>query len=261
MIKSCYSILFFGLFFIIIVESSAQSKKQYYAVLIGISKYSRGDINLKFADSDAINMNKKLLAMNVPEENISLLCNEEASNYNIVSAMKKQFYKANLNDEIIFFFSGHGADGYFVAYDCPNFLLHSQLKSVFKASKAGTKIVFADACFSGTLKDGQTPKSIERDSSKNYLKGFDKKDKQIIVFASSRSNETSIENWKHRNGFFTYYLLRALSGYGDSNGDKIISYKELYNFVAINVKNDSKGKQSPNMFGNFDPDAMFVRVN
>ena len=80
-----------------------------------------------------------------------------------------------------------------------------------------------------------------------------------MLFLSSRSNETSIARRDMQNGFFTTYLQKGLRGGADVNRDRIITAKELFNYVHENVVKISKGKQHPVMWGKFS-DNMPVRV-
>jgi uncharacterized caspase-like protein len=54
------------------------------------------------------------------------------------------------------------------------------------------------------------------------------------------------------NGVFTASLLRGLRGGADTNRDRMITAKELFDFVHSGVVEKSKGKQHPVMWGQFD---------
>ena len=80
----------------------------------------------------------------------------------------------------------------------------------------------------------------------------------VLLFLSSRSNESSIENPKLKNGFFTAYLERGLRGGADDNKDKIITAKEIYNFVSNGVKKVSNDRQHPVMWGRFSDNLIIL---
>jgi uncharacterized caspase-like protein len=63
------------------------------------------------------------------------------------------------------------------------------------------------------------------------------------------------------NGVFTTYLLRGLRGGADSDGDRKITAKELFKFVSHDVKERSKDKQHPVMWGKFDDDYVLMDWN
>jgi hypothetical protein len=54
-----------------------------------------------------------------------------------------------------------------------------------------------------------------------------------------------------RNGFFTAYLQRGLTGGADANKDRVITARELFVFVSQGVKRISEDRQHPVMWGKF----------
>ena len=167
-----------------------------------------------------------------------------------IANVRKNYGTATENDVIVFFFSGHGYQGGICPYDISEKDLNSglsykEIKAILKQSKAKNKIIIADACFSGGLRGGAASDS-----------GNDN-DNSVILFLSSRSGETSGERRLMTNGFFTQALVRGLNGGADTNQDKRISAKEIFTFVSQKVKEHSKDKQHPVMWGKF-PDTMTV---
>lgn len=229
------------------------SDKKVYAVLVGVTKYNRSENNLHFAAEDAKNMYKKLLSMGVPATNMSLLNDGQATRANITSVLQVQFSKARPQDQVILFFSGHGGPGYLVTTDIPNYLHYDQIKSIFKQCKANKKMLFVDACYSGSVKDNPIQKSF-REKGRIGIQ-----EKEVVVFSASRAYQKSVENELY-HGYFTYFLLKAFDGNADLNHDGMVTYKELFDFVNPNVKRISKGLQVPVMFGKFRPEANFYRV-
>ncbi len=61
-----------------------------------------------------------------------------------------------------------------------------------------------------------------------------------IVFSSCRGDQVSYENSKYQNGLFTEYLLRALRGEGDTNGDGAVSTEELRDYVRRKVAEETE---------------------
>ena len=82
--------------------------------------------------------------------------------------------------------------------------------------------------------------------------------KTIMFFLSSRTSERSMES-PYANSFFTIYLERGLRGGADTNKDKAITAGELYNFVHNGVVMDSKERQHPVMWGNFDKNMVVIK--
>jgi uncharacterized caspase-like protein len=71
---------------------------------------------------------------------------------------------------------------------------------------------------------------------------------------SSKSEETSLEAKGLRQGVFSYFLIRGLKGEGDVNYDGIVTVKELFDFVYVNVRQYTLNRQSPVIQGDYDPD-------
>lgn len=252
------------LFLLFLLGSSfmgvAQTPKQFYVVVVGVSRYDGPGMNLNYAATDAEEFSLQMLRMGIPAKNIALLTNEEATRANILKAANNLYAYATAKDEIIFFFSGHGSYRCFIPYDKTNGVLwHSEVKATFKNSKAATKLLFADACYSGSMKSGKAtpPPTTQRDIEK-YYKNLTGENLQIAVFVSSRNNQTSIEDPTLKSGLFTYYLLQSLKGLGDSNQDRQITLKEMYDYVSKQVTLHDSG-QVPVMFGKFNPNLVIVR--
>ena len=53
-----------------------------------------------------------------------------------------------------------------------------------------------------------------------------------------------------KQGLFSYFLIRGLTGYGDLNNDGYITVGELFIYTKNNTVKRSKGGQVPIIFGN-----------
>lgn len=219
-----------------------------YAVLVGISQYEESINNLTYCNRDAIVMYEMLKEYTTPDKMI-LLTNRQAKRDVIVSKTQQLFKQAMPEDVVIFFFSGHGSKNVFYTHD--KGLNFNTLKNIFKQTKAKRKLIFADACFAGTLR-----KSGNQGASENHNLGDN-----ILLFLSSRSNQNSRENYSLKNGTFTYFLVAGLKGGADINGDNYITAKELYDFVYPKVKDRTKGMQTPVMWGRFDKNLIILKLN
>jgi len=232
-------ILLFGIF----ISNPINAK--IYAVCVGVSEYEESYNNLRFCAQDAIEM-YNLLKLQTSTDNLKLLTNGNATVANIIYHTSLLFEKSNPGDIVIFFFSGHGNKGEFCAHDGD--LDFSILKDIFKKTKAKRKMIFADACFSGSLR-------TENSSSSNSASALDS---NVLLFLSSRTRQTSQEQQSLRNGAFTYYLIAGLKGGADANKDRKITAKELFDFVYPKVKAQTKGMQVPVMWGKFDNDMLIL---
>jgi uncharacterized caspase-like protein len=73
-----------------------------------------------------------------------------------------------------------------------------------------------------------------------------------MAFMSSRPDQPSAEIPIWRNGCFTEYLVGGLKGGADANRDRVITARELFDYVYPRVKAASGGRQVPQMWGSFD---------
>lgn len=223
-----------------------------YVVSIGINDYQDISVpDLRSCEADVRNFNNVMLKHT---KEVYSLYGNKASHSNIINLLNNVFSKAKDNDAVIFYFSGHGFPGGFCCYDISsrnlnNALSYKELQIIFKNCKAKRKIVFADACFSGGLRGKKTQKSdvdaVRKDN--------------VMFFLSSRTNETSAET--RQAGQFTRFLVRGLGGGADANKDKIITAKELYDFVHEGVGVATKNRQHPVMWGSFNNTMTILNWN
>ncbi len=227
-----------------------------YAVVVGISNYYGSDMDLQNADDDANDYYSYLINHGANAANIFLLTDATATKAAIVNAMTV-FSKADNNDKIIFYFSGHGYDNGFVPADYNAgwpLLTHSEVRNAFKSSNASFKLCIADACFSGNIRTDQG------ESSNPSGGGSFDDNEQIAVFMSSRSYQTSSDgNVFTGNGLFTEYLLKGLNGQADSNSDQFVTITELYTYVRNSVVAVNPN-QVPVLFGKFDLNVVMSKL-
>ena len=62
-----------------------------------------------------------------------------------------------------------------------------------------------------------------------------------------------------KNSLFTVFLERGLRGGADTNKDRVITAKEIYNFVHQGVVEASGNRQHPVMWGKFDGNMVVMK--
>lgn len=221
-----------------LLTSVTSIKAKVYLVSVGITDYpgTSMDLTLPAKDAETISWIYSKNTNVVKEQ----LLNEQATMQNVISSMRRTFAQAGTDDIVVLFFSGHGYPGGFVAYDGQ--LTYTQVRKAMATSKCKNKMIFADACFSGKIR-------TNGNSSQSSLQAAKKAN--VMLFLSSRSNETSIERRGMQNGFFTTYLQKGLRGGADTNRDRVITARELYEYVHKGVIDISHDKQHPVMWGKF----------
>lgn len=225
-----------------------------WAVIVGVARYSHMPV-LKYTDDDAYQVYafyKSPEGGALPDNQISVLIDEDATRNNILRTMRNTFLKADENDVVVLYFSGHGLPGSFLPIDYDGFnnkLRHEDIKAVLEESKAKHKLCLADACHSGTLM-AMRGVPVEQTIDK-YYKAFDDTAGGTALFLSSKGDEYSLEDMGLRQGVFSHYLIRGLKGEADKNLNKIVTIKELYDFVYQNVRTYTGYAQSPTITGDY----------
>lgn len=228
------------------------------AVVVGVADYRydhKGVISdLDYSDDDAQEFYDFLVGKYPKSRSsIALLKDGQATKARILAALKQVFDRSYQNDMLIFFFSGHGYNGYFLPCDfdgASNFLYHKEVREIFSLSPAGRKLVFADACRAGSIKietaQANVPFGLE-----DYYRELKSKKGGIALMLSSRWDQNSMESGGLKNGFFAYHLLNGLRGGADLDGNGEIVIDELYGYVRAKVTAQTGNKQVPIIFGQF----------
>ena len=255
-----------GLVSLLLAHVPAWSQGKTYAVVVGISDYKNltnqtGD--LRFADRDARQVATFLqspLGGSVPTANLHLLTNAQATRSAIARAMRV-FDRATATDRVILYFSGHGLANCFVPYDVlpgspTSVLPHEVVKQAFRRSKAQVKLCIADACLSGGMTlpvDGlasrPTAPSVQAMAS-TFTTGT-----SVAMLLAGRATQLAVEDRRMAGGAFTFFLLKGLAGAADRNANRIVTIRELHQYVSPRVRQHTRGRQSPVFYGNF-PDTM-----
>lgn len=230
------------------------------AIIIGVSRYKNFK-SLKYTDDDAYRIYAFLKSPEggaLKDNQITLLIDEDATQQNIMEKTKEVFSKAQEEDVVLFYFSGHGLKGSFLPYDYDKRnndakVLHSFILEHLNQCKAKAKVVIADACHSGSMADNYSIKGIESETiAKSYYEAFQSTSGGTAIISSSKADETSIENNGFRQGIFSYFLVLGLKGAADLNNDKVITVHELFTYVKSNVEDYTYSLQNPTIIGNFD---------
>ena len=152
------------------VASEKNDEIKIWAVIVGVSRYEHMPV-LKYSDDDAYKIYAFLKSPEggaVPDNQISILIDEDASREKIIAKLQETLLKADENDVALVYFSGHGLEGSFLPIDFDGYnnrLSYNDFLDVMNRSEARHKICFADACHSGSM---QNYKGVEEAISKYY---------------------------------------------------------------------------------------------
>lgn len=248
----------------------AEDKVRTWALIVGISDYSAMP-KLRFTAKDANRVHGFLRSPQggaVPESQIEVLLEEEATLFNIQNKLADLCEKADSTDLVLFYFAGHGKKGAFLPYDYDgqqNQLYHVMIRTFFSDSDAKVALCVADACHSGSLLEagldstmlarmGQGRSLSARDIISKYYSAFKdiSQERAEAYLLSSAKEEVSLEAEGLEQGVFTYYFLEGLGGKADINKDKIVTINELFNYVQNKVRKFSLSFQIPIKGGDYD---------
>ena len=245
------------------IDLASISSTKIYAVVVGVSKYTSMPA-LNYTDDDAEQVHKFLQSPEggaLPASQLRLVMDEDATRDNIIAVMRDVYKDADEDDVIMLYFSGHGLKGAFLPIDYKNKqnkLEHSAVQEVFDESPAKFKVVIADACHSGSMGKTRGMRSVAA-TIKAYYDAFQGIDGGTALLLSSKAEEISLESNGLKQGIFSHFLIRGLKGEADSNLDKVVSIRELYKFVSMNVTDFTGAYQTPVIGGDYD-DKMPVGV-
>ena len=233
-----------------VLGAPCEGKK--YAVVVGISDYPGTASDLEFCDDDAQDMCNALTSLyGYKSANIRLLTDSEATFDAIRDAIADIDGKEVAGDEVLFFFSGHGAKGKandgdrenidesIVTHDGSNFVYiwDGQLKDWFSGFATSRIIFIFDSCLAGGMTDLKAPG-------------------RVISMACSETG-LSYESSTWGNGQFTYYfvdegMLQAEADkYDNVTGVVDVTVEEAFDYAKTNCVS-----QTPTVSDSFTNDLL-----
>jgi hypothetical protein len=241
------------------------NRRNVWALVVGINNYKKFP-KLKYAVNDAKEFHRLLIEENrIPAENITLLVDEQATLINLKGFLGTGLKNAaGPDDMVLIFFAGHGSserdsaspdgDGlekYVLTYDSDPADLFStampmrDIALIFNRIRSERLIFIADSCYSGAS-GGRTVGmgGIRANISDTFLERLAGGRGKVIITASA-ANEVSVEKDDLQHGVFTYYLLEALKGAADADGDGAVTVDEAYRYVSEKVPQATSQEQHP----------------
>ncbi len=254
------------------------------AVVVGISNYQdKGIPDLQYAHRDAqafADWLKSPAGGSVPEDNIQLLTNENATNSNILVRLYALMTNCQEGDRVVIYFSGHGdvdsrtisRNGFLLAYDtnASAYLvggvklgdLQDIVSTLSRINKTSV-LVITDACHSGKLAGSEIGGTAV--TAQALAKQF----AEEVKIMSCQPAEYSLEGiqWGGGRGLFSYYLLHGLTGFADNDGDGVVNLFEIQRYLEDKVSAEAGRHQFPMTVGerltpvaHVDPPALAALV-
>lgn len=211
-----------------------------FALVIGNEKYTR-EASVPFANKDAEVFSLYLKkTLGIPSKNVHLIkdasLNDMRYGLNLLAKTSNAF-DGDIN--LIVYYAGHGVpdeatrDAYLLPVDgygadtSTGYSLDTLYDRLANIPSKNT-LVFMDACFSGSKREGEmmaSARGVAIVPKKNETSG------NVIVFTASSGDETAYAYNDEGHGLFTYFLLKKLQ---ENMGD--VSLGELSDYVSTNVK-------------------------
>jgi hypothetical protein len=250
------------------VPEGKLTRKNAYAIVVGIEQYRQKLPKADYATHDAQVMNDYLIkTLGLQEENVALLTDDHAARTDLVKYVENWLpNRVEKGDSVFIYFSGHGApnpktgEAYVVPYDgdpayidttgYPLKRLYEQLAKL----PAKEVVVMLDSCFSGAggrsvIAKGMRPMGLSAETP------VEAKGKTVVLAASSGDQVSSTYD-KNGHGLFTYFLLKGLQGEADGNKDGSVDLQEVFDYLKPQVeriaRREYNNEQTPQLLGNRD---------
>ena len=245
-----------------------------YALIIGIDKYQNVQ-PLNYAVEDAESIQDILVnTFDFPEDNVTLLKNEEATKQNILKSFSEITKKAEDSDRVLIFFAGHGETmdlpeggekGYLIPVEGDSEDLYltglpmEELRQIALISRAKHMLYLVDACYGGIAAVGS--RGLDSKITPNYIDKITKDKSRQVITAGGR-DEQVIEKPEWGHSAFTLNLKRGLQdSRADYNSDGYITANELGLFLREKVTIDSENQQTPQYGRMTSQEGEFVFIN
>ena len=236
--------------------------EKYLVGIFSVPKYQSEDIiDLPFCATDCIELKKVFNNhLGIDDENINLVGNDidqEVSKADILKNVIQLRRKAEPDDIIIFYFSGHGFSenniGYLATSDTDldiasdTSISITRIRDELNKSDAKIKILIIDSCYSGI----GTGKKFDNKMSEEFENSlFSEISEGWVIFASCKRNEMSYSLETESMSVFSSFLIEGLKGNADTDNNSIISIEDLRIYVTKmvlkwSIENDKI--QTPNM--------------
>ncbi len=232
-----------------------------HALVVGISNYRNAKIpSLEMSVKDARAFSDFLRTQDKLFSRIRLrvLLNEKATMVEIKKQLFHSLRKAEKNDTVVLFFSGHGSiapdipgEYFLLTYDSdPHFpeatAVNMSRMRFLQRLKSKRVVVIADTRHAGGF--NITGSKSVQPALKNLLRDFRESEGRVVI-TSCRPDEISLDNPQAGNSIFTHYLIKALKGAADADRDGVVTLKEAYDFTYASTKAETKGGQHPQWEG------------
>lgn len=254
-----------------------------WALLIGVNRYQVAS-DLNFPDRDMDALSTCLRDAGFDPEHIVLMTDQapEATHKPASQAIRRSLddflgpYDANAkqprapgrvgpDDLLVVAFSGHGVHLDGVSYFCPSdaqlddpktLIPLDELYARLAAAPARQKLLLVDACRNDPRQKGVRAPSVT--GAKQLVQTLERPPVGLLVLSSCSVGQFSYEDQALKQGVFSHYVVEALSGAADDDGDGSVTLLDLYRYAArtteSHVSTKLDGQQRPMLKGELSGD-------
>ena len=249
---------------IVATKQRATERARRWAILIGVSTYEddQGIGSLKYCVADVRLIYEVLTGPlgGFARQNVLVMTDDAATAMhrptysNLVTMIPRWLEDVGPEDDVLIAFSGHGLEEGGECYLLPrdakrgNLRLTSlscpQIREWLESCRAKRKVLILDACHSGA---GKAVAAMGGDMRREIQTG-----RGFLRLASCDTHQKSNEDNALGHGVFTHFLVTALRGKGDLDGDGRVGAAETYRYVARGVSRWAREhglRQDPLMSG------------
>jgi hypothetical protein len=223
-----------------------------YGIIIAIESYSPHALpelkKIEFAVSDANSIKKAFIdQIYIDEENLVFLTDENATKAAILRSTQNLFSRVGMDDEIYFYYVGHGFNtknqNRITCWDTDNsdldetsLTLEEVLLSPMKEKKIKKSFIFIDSS-AEELKSINKMKSAASNLVEKEYSEIVRETPGNSFFLSCYPGEKSFSSPQAKHGIWALHLLNALNGKDDAAVDKndVISNISLSKFLSTKV--------------------------
>jgi hypothetical protein len=206
----------------------------YAAFIVGIDKYKEW-YPLQTAVKDATAL-KGLLIRQYSFDKVLLIADQDATQLNIIKALKKFASGLKESDNLLIYYAGHGqldeftGDGYWIPVDgkhkdSTTWISHLIIKSILGSERVRAKSIalISDSCYAGALlRSGASPVAVEDEKYEGKILALSaRKSRQVFT---SGGLEPVADGGRDGHSLFAYYFLKALK----ENSRDIIDLENLF---------------------------------
>lgn len=239
-----------------------------FVLAVGVSEYDDPSLKLQFSHADAEELAATLLmqkGLAFGDVQVQVYVNKQATVTNLKEGLAWLQRSCTASDVAVILFSGHGVQKerglYYVTheanlngvqYTCLNW---ETVAETLSNTKARQILFLTDVCHAGSFAKSDLIPQQELATKLQQKAG-------VMVFASSRGDEKSLELKVWGHGAFVRSLLDGLDGKADLNGDGNITIAELQKSITAQVIQMTGDRQHPELpdLGRYAPDLVIAKI-